>query len=387
MANCSVVIPYYQREPGILLRALKSVFAQSYRDFHIVVVDDASPVSADEDLAALSLEERASITVIKQPNGGPGAARNTGLDHIAEGTRFAAFLDSDDEWTPDHLKNAVEGMSLFDADCYWASITGGEDFYYHFGMSALAETTVVNRLSETPAYMEVPDPAVMLKNWSFMHLSCMVIGEPLFRKIRLEAALRLAAEDVLFFYDCARCKTRDPMRLRWSDAWRRGDDIAGDQQLQMERLGRDGRGRLSPKANSGVVTQRSHAQGCPLLGRALRERMESRGGSKQAWRRRKPRDDQSRTPPIRRPFDGQAGPGVAGASLGLQGGTSTEFGCGSREPQEASPRDHRRSAPGLFLTDNRRPKQIAKPLGIFRPRPARPECCDLVGNDAGDNRR
>jgi succinoglycan biosynthesis protein ExoW len=205
MANCSVVIPYYQKEPGILLRALKSVFSQSHRDFHVIIVDDASPLPADKDLETLTLEERASITVIKQPNGGPGAARNTGLDHIAEGTRFAAFLDSDDEWTPDHLKNAVEGMSLFDADCYWASITGGDDFHYHFGMSALADITTVNRLSETPPYMEVPDLAgAMLKNWSFMHLSCMVIGEALFRKVRFEAALRLAAEDVLFFYDCVR---------------------------------------------------------------------------------------------------------------------------------------------------------------------------------------
>lgn len=210
MANCSVVIPYYQKEPGILLRALKSVFAQSYRDFHIIVVDDASPLPADKDLETLSLEERASITVIKQSNGGPGAARNTGLDHIPEGTRFAAFLDSDDEWTPDHLKNAVEGISLFDADCYWASITGGDDFYYHFGMAELAETAAVSRLSETPPYyMEVADLAgAMLKNWSFMHLSCMVIGEALFRKVRFEAALRLAAEDVLFFYDCVRAAKR-----------------------------------------------------------------------------------------------------------------------------------------------------------------------------------
>ncbi|MET0575863.1 MAG: glycosyltransferase [Mesorhizobium sp.] len=209
MANCCVVIPYYQKEPGILLRALKSVFAQSYRDFHILVVDDASPLPADADLAALSLDERASITVIKQANGGPGAARNTGLDRIDEGTRYAAFLDSDDEWTPDHLKNAVDGMSLFDADCYWASITGGEDFYYHFGMAELAETAAVTRLSEAPPYMEVADLAgVMLKNWSFMHLSCMVIGETLFRKVRFEAALRLAAEDVLFFYDCVRAARR-----------------------------------------------------------------------------------------------------------------------------------------------------------------------------------
>ncbi|MFS9598851.1 hypothetical protein Q6311_28275, partial [Klebsiella variicola] len=48
----------------------------------------------------------------------------------------------------------------------------------------------------------------MLKNWSFMHLSCMVIGEALFRKVRFDASLRLAAEDVLFFYDCVRSARR-----------------------------------------------------------------------------------------------------------------------------------------------------------------------------------
>jgi succinoglycan biosynthesis protein ExoW len=50
--------------------------------------------------------------------------------------------------------------------------------------------------------IELPDLAsVMLRNWSFLHLSCMVIGRPLFEKIRFDPALRLAAEDVLFFCD------------------------------------------------------------------------------------------------------------------------------------------------------------------------------------------
>lgn len=205
MTKCTVIIPYYQREPGILVRALKSVFAQSHPDFDIVVVDDASPSPVELELEAFSLDQRARITVIKQPNAGPGGARNMGLDHVPADSAYVAFLDSDDEWTQDHLKNAVIGLSLFDADCYWASIKGGEEFHYHFGVSALEEVTTVNRLSENPPLVEVPDLAgVMLKNWSFLHLSCMVIGESLFRSIRFEAALRLAAEDVLFFYDCVR---------------------------------------------------------------------------------------------------------------------------------------------------------------------------------------
>jgi succinoglycan biosynthesis protein ExoW len=209
MTKCTIIIPYYQREPGILARALRSVFAQTHENFDVIVVDDASPSPAEDDLRDFPLTERARITVIKQPNGGPGAARNMGMEHVPADTAYVAFLDSDDEWTPGHLKNAVTGLSLFDADCYWASIGGGEAFYYHFGVADLAGMTRTIRLSDDPPLVEAPDLAgAMLKNWSFMHLSCMVIGEALARKVRFEAALRLAAEDVLFFYDCVRAARR-----------------------------------------------------------------------------------------------------------------------------------------------------------------------------------
>jgi len=44
MTKCTIIIPYYQREPGILARALRSVFAQTHPDFEVIVVDDASPL-------------------------------------------------------------------------------------------------------------------------------------------------------------------------------------------------------------------------------------------------------------------------------------------------------------------------------------------------------
>lgn len=207
--KCTVIIPYYQREPGILQRALKSVFAQTHADFDVTVVDDGSPSPVELELEAMPLAERARITVIKQANAGPGGARNMGLDHVPADSFCAAFLDSDDEWTPEHLKNAVEALSLFDADCYWATITGGDAFYYHFGVEELAQEAAVTRLSENPPLVEIADLAgVMLKNWSFLHLSCMVIGESLLRRIRFEASLRLAAEDVLYFHDCLRAARR-----------------------------------------------------------------------------------------------------------------------------------------------------------------------------------
>lgn len=209
MAKLTVVIPYYQKEPGILRRALASVFAQTLEDFHVLVIDDESPYPIADELAGLAQEERERITVIRQPNGGPGGARNTGLDNVPADSDFVAFLDSDDVWTPDHLLNAYQSMTRFDADCYWASITGGDAFYYHFGVADLEKSETVTRLSESPLVVELPElQDVMLKNWSFLHMSCMVIGRKLFEKVRFEATLKLAAEDVLFFCDCVLASKR-----------------------------------------------------------------------------------------------------------------------------------------------------------------------------------
>jgi len=203
MATFTVVIPFYQKEAGILRRALKSIFDQSYQDFDIVIVDDESPLPAEIELQGIEDTWKSRIRVIRQPNGGPGAARNTGLENIPAATRFAALLDSDDLWLPDHLKNAYESMTRFDAECYWASMQASDEFYYHFGMAELEQAEGGTRLSEKPLLIEMPDLAsVMLKNWSFLHLSCMVIARPVFETARFDPSLRLAAEDVLFFVDC-----------------------------------------------------------------------------------------------------------------------------------------------------------------------------------------
>lgn len=203
MATFTIIIPFYQRDDGILRRALASAFSQSFQDFDIIVVDDQSPYAPASELAPLSAAERARITVVSQPNAGPGGARNTGLDHVPPETRYVAFLDSDDLWTPHHLQNAFNAMNDLGGDCYWASIEGGEEFDYHFGIAALEKIAGARRLMETPVVLDVPDIAgVMLKDWAFLHMSCMVIGRPLIETIRFDAALRLAAEDVLFFCDC-----------------------------------------------------------------------------------------------------------------------------------------------------------------------------------------
>src|SRR5262245_47305484 len=87
----SVVIPSFNRV-ALLATTLKSVFAQRFTDFEIIVVDDGSTDATMDYLE--SLEHR--VKVFGQQNQGPGAARNRGARH--SGGAYLAFLDSDDLW-------------------------------------------------------------------------------------------------------------------------------------------------------------------------------------------------------------------------------------------------------------------------------------------------
>jgi glycosyltransferase involved in cell wall biosynthesis len=92
----SVIIPVYNGA-RYLRAALESVFAQSYRPFEVIVVDDGS--TDDSGVIAQSFPD---VRYIHQENQGVAAARNHGIE-AARG-EFFAFLDQDDLWTPEKLK-------------------------------------------------------------------------------------------------------------------------------------------------------------------------------------------------------------------------------------------------------------------------------------------
>ncbi len=94
----SVVIPVYNRA-DMLGAAIGSVLAQTEQDFEIIVVDDGS---TDNPASVARSYRDPRIWIIRQPNRGGSAARNTGIDH-ARG-QFVAFLDSDDSFLPHHLE-------------------------------------------------------------------------------------------------------------------------------------------------------------------------------------------------------------------------------------------------------------------------------------------
>lgn len=98
----SIIIPLYNKESQVG-KTLRSVLAQSYQDFEVVIVDDGS---TDGSVEAVKRFTDPRIRLISQVNAGASAARNRGIKE-AKG-EFVAFLDADDEWNPEYLAKQAE---------------------------------------------------------------------------------------------------------------------------------------------------------------------------------------------------------------------------------------------------------------------------------------
>jgi glycosyltransferase involved in cell wall biosynthesis len=105
----SIVLPTFRR-PDFLLRAVRSVQAQTFGDWELLIVDDNDPSSRarleTEALVAQHLEDPRVRYLAHAENLGGSAARNTGIRAAAG--ELVAFLDDDDEWHPSKLERQVE---------------------------------------------------------------------------------------------------------------------------------------------------------------------------------------------------------------------------------------------------------------------------------------
>lgn len=101
----SVIIPTYKHR-DFVLATLDSVFAQTFMDYEVIVINDGSPDDTAEVLRPLA--ELGRIRYIEQANTGQSKARNRGISE-ARG-EFIALLDDDDLWPPDKLAWQVEAL-------------------------------------------------------------------------------------------------------------------------------------------------------------------------------------------------------------------------------------------------------------------------------------
>jgi glycosyltransferase involved in cell wall biosynthesis len=104
MKKFSVIIPAYNVERYIAA-TIQSVLNQTYQNFEIIIVDDASPDRVGE-ICQRFTDPR--IKLIRQENRGVSGALNTGIRQ-AQG-EYLAFLDGDDLWLPEKLEKHIEHL-------------------------------------------------------------------------------------------------------------------------------------------------------------------------------------------------------------------------------------------------------------------------------------
>lgn len=102
MSLVSIVIPLFETRPYVR-RAVESALAQTHSEVEVILVDDGSTDGGAEEVRDLVASGR--VRLIRRPNGGVAAARNTGW-RASEGSHLL-FLDSDDEIAPRHVETLL----------------------------------------------------------------------------------------------------------------------------------------------------------------------------------------------------------------------------------------------------------------------------------------
>lgn len=138
----SVVIPTYRRS-ALVLRAIRSVLAQTYPHLEIIVVDDCSP---DDTQTALTQISDARVRCIRhEKNRGLPAARNSGIREAIGA--YVAFLDDDDEWRPHKLERQLAIVGRYDVVLCASLVNGVQRTRYGKERITLADLRKGNRFA------------------------------------------------------------------------------------------------------------------------------------------------------------------------------------------------------------------------------------------------
>lgn len=167
----SIIIPLYNKAPYIR-KALESVFAQTYTDFELIIVDDGSTddsacivqqfiderlkVKGEETSGAVTstynlspITYKLSVRLITQSNAGVSAARNSGV--ATSSGEYIAFLDADDWWEPTYL----EKMAKLIEDYPDVGLYASNYMYYKLGKTRVAVNNIETGYFNYPkAYYE-----------------------------------------------------------------------------------------------------------------------------------------------------------------------------------------------------------------------------------------
>ena len=188
----SVIIPAFNRG-YCLANTLRSVLAQTFTDFEIIVVDDGST----DDTAAVARSFGDRVRLVSQKNCGPAAARNAGI-RSARG-RWIAFQDSDDLWHPKKLERQLAVLKKHGGR--WCATTPVDD-----QGKILCDHLQVDAVEVDPSVFFIPQPGdFVLVAACHPYLQSMLLEKSLVETAGLFAEDLFGPEDTEFIFRLSLC--------------------------------------------------------------------------------------------------------------------------------------------------------------------------------------
>jgi glycosyltransferase involved in cell wall biosynthesis len=183
MPAISIVIPAYNAE-HFIAETIDSVLGQSFQDIELIIVDDGST----DGTAALIARNYPSVKLISKPNGGVSSARNAGVR--AASSEWIAFVDSDDIWHPDKLRDQYRLMQHY-PDCALGITLSNSQTRDHL------RQTFVDQDGLPPHVLKTDFSEVFL--WPYLGMSGVFVRKADFDKVGgLDQSLPFA-EDIDFY--------------------------------------------------------------------------------------------------------------------------------------------------------------------------------------------
>jgi len=214
----SVIIPAYNVAPYIG-ETLDSVFAQTFADYEVIVINDGSPDT--EELERELARFIARVNYVKQENRGASAARNAGL-RTARG-EFVAFLDADDLWLPSYLDEQIKFIRERNCDLVCADAEVFSDG------SHKDETYMEALMANAPPTGDVTFIGLLSAEQSLITSGIVVRRERVFEVGLFDEELR-NSQDYDLWLRLARNGTRMAYRRRVLLRYRsRGNSLSGDE--------------------------------------------------------------------------------------------------------------------------------------------------------------
>ena len=174
-----VILPNYNKAE-FLEEAINSVITQTYKNWHLYIIDDNSSDNSEKIIDKFS--NLKNVTIIKlQKNKGPSFCRNYAM-RISK-SKYISFIDSDDSWLSDKLEKQINFMEKHNLSFTYTDYT---PFFENFGKKKIKKRTFLKDHFNYRTFIR--NSSI---NTTTMIIARSILGSYRFRKIKL-------LEDYLF---------------------------------------------------------------------------------------------------------------------------------------------------------------------------------------------